>query len=377
MKETMTSRERIYKALSFQEADRYPIDLGMHFSTGISIFAYYNLRQYLGLSTDRIQVADTVQLLARVDDDVLERFHCDTILLNPPYKKLVEWRPRDHYSFLIPDHWKPNIEGRYIVVRRGEEMMRMPLDGFFFDGSWIQAKDYPDEENLKVFCQEAQRLYEETDKFTCLIGEFTDFFTGIDMACDMITDPDEVKKFNQGLLDWQIDKFFKILKFGGHNIGCIEINGDMGTQTAPFFSTARFEEFIFPYLKEFNRIVHENSNIKTFMHNCGSIQPLIPGLIEAQVDILNPVQVTAANMDPTELKQKFGNKITFWGGGCDTQQILGFKDEDAVRKNTAEMCRIFKQGGGFVFNQIHNIMGNVPPQHIVAMFDEAYANSFY
>jgi uroporphyrinogen decarboxylase len=378
VKETMTSRERIYKALNHQEADRYPIDCGMHFSTGISVFAYYNLRKYLGLPTDRIQIADTVQLLARVDDDVLERFHCDTVILNPPYKKLKEWNVRGDYRFLIPDQWTPEIEDNYYVVRRGGEKMIMPLDGFFFSGDcWLQAKDYPDEENLKVFCREAERIYQETDKFTCLMGEFPDFFSGIDMACDMLTDPDKVKEDNKAILKWMTEKFFRILEYGGGHIGCIEVNGDMGMQTGPFFSPDCFEEFVFPYLKEFNHIVHENSDIKIFMHNCGSIKPFIPGIIEAEVDILNPVQISANNMDPVELKQKFGDKITFWGGGCNTQHILGTKDEQDVRENTRELAGIFKPGGGFVFNQVHNIQGNVPPENIVAMFDEAYKNSFY
>jgi uroporphyrinogen decarboxylase len=130
-------------------------------------------------------------------------------------------------------------------------------------------------------------------------------------------------------------------------------------------------------LKEFNHTVHENSDIKLFLHCCGSIKPLIPGLIEAEVDILNPVQISAADMDPAELKREFGDKLTFWGGGCNTQNILGFSDEATVRQNTKDLTGIFKPGGGFVFNQVHNIMGNVPPQDIIAMFDEAYKNSFY
>jgi uroporphyrinogen decarboxylase len=377
MKETLSSRERIYRALNHEEADRFPIDLGMHFSTGISVFAYYRLREYLGLSTDAVQLADTVQLLARVDDDVLERFHCDTVLLNPPYKKLKEWRPRGDYRFLVPEQWIPVIEEGYYVVRRGEEKMRMPLEGFFFDGSWIQAKDLPDEENLKYFCGEAERIYQETDKFTCLMGEFNAFFTDIEMACDMLTDPDTVTARNKALLAAQTEKIFRILKYGGAHIGCIEINADMGMQSGPFFSPDCFERFVLPYMKEFNRIVHENSNIKVFLHCCGSIKPLIPGLIEAGLDILNPVQISADNMDPLTLKKEFGDKLSFWGGGCDTQRVLGFGGIEEVRKNTRELCGIFKPGGGFVFNQVHNIMGNVPPENIVAMFDEAYANSFY
>jgi uroporphyrinogen decarboxylase len=315
--------------------------------------------------------------LARVDDDILDYFHCDTVLLYLPFKNLREWHVRDDYRFLVPEQWKAQIEDRYYVVRRGDEMMRMPLDGFFFDGSWIQAKDYSDEENLKIQCREAERIYRETDKFTCLMGEFNAFFTGIEMACDMLTDPDKVKEQNKALLKSQAEKFFRILEYGGAHVGCIEINADMGMQTGPFFSPVCFEEFVFPYLKEFISIIHENSNIKLFLHCCGSIKPFIPGLIEAGLDILNPVQISAANMDPAELKKEFGDKLTFWGGGCNTQYILGFKDEEAVRQNTGELCRIFKPGGGFIFNQVHNIMGNVPPQNIITMFDEAYKNSFY
>ncbi|MDR1566792.1 MAG: hypothetical protein LBS48_05870, partial [Treponema sp.] len=110
---------------------------------------------------------------------------------------------------------------------------------------------------------------------------------------------------------------------------------------------------------------------------CGSVKPLIPGFIEAELDILNPVQISAANMDAAGLKSEFGDKLTLWGGGCNTQNILGFTDEETVRRNTRELSSVFKPGGGFVFNQVHNIMGNVPPQDIVAMFDEAYKNSFY
>jgi uroporphyrinogen decarboxylase len=378
MKGTLTSRERIYKALNHEEADRYPIDCGMHFSTGMSAFAYHNLRKHLGLSTDNIQIADTACLLPRIDEDILERFNCDTILLNPPFKKLKKWHVRDDYYFWIPEQMNPVLRGDgYYTVSKDNETMIMPPGGFFFDGGWPRFRDYSEEENLKVYCHEAERLYQETDKFTCLMGEFFVFFSGIEMACEMLTDPDKVKQQNEAQLKWQIEKFFKLLEYGGEHIGCIEVNGDMGMQSGPMFSPDCFEEFILPYLKEFVRVVHENSNIKTYLHSCGSIKLLLPGIIEAGIDIFNPVQISANNMDPAELKKEFGDKITFWGGGCDTQNVLGFRDEEAVRENTRKLTSIFKPGGGFVFNQVHNIMGDVPPQNIVAMFDEAYKNSFY
>jgi len=378
MKETLNSRERVYKALRHEDGDRFPIDLGMHFSTGISIFAYYNLRKYLGMSTDKVRMADVVWLLARLDDDIIERFHIDTILLNLPYKKTRIWNPRDEYRFLAPEQWNPVIEDGYHVFRHSDGgILRMPLGGFYFDGDTKQVKDHPDEENLKLLCREGERIYKETDKFTCLMGQFSAFFGGMEAACDMITDPDIVKAKNKVLLKNQIDKFFRILEYGGQNIGCIEINGDMGMQSGPFISNACFEEFVFPYFRDFIRVVHDNSDIKVFLHCCGSVKPFIPGFIEAGLDIFNPVQISANNMDPAQLKKEFGSKITFWGGGSNTQTVLGYRDENAVRQDTGELCKIFKPGGGFVFNQVHNIMGDVPPENIVAMLDEAYANSFY
>jgi uroporphyrinogen decarboxylase len=349
----------------------------MQFSTGISAFAYHNLRKYLGLNTDKIEVVDNVQMLARVDQDILDLFHCDTVLLYPPYKKTAVWNVRDDYRFIVPKQMNPQLEGGDWIVRRGQERMRMPSGGFFFDGGWIRIIDGTPEEELLALAKEAERLENETDKFTCLLNHFVGFMGGLDTACDMLTDPDSVIAFNKELLKKQIDKFMFIIKNGGRDLDCIEFNSDLGMQTGPLLSPDCYEEFVLPYMKEIIRVIHENSGAKVFLHCCGSVFTLIPHLIEAGLDILSPVQISAGNMDPAALKKAYGDKIAFWGGGCDTQNILGFKDESAVRENVHMLSNIFKPGGGFVFNQVHNIMGNVPPQQIVAMFDEAYKNSFY
>ncbi|MDR0669070.1 MAG: uroporphyrinogen decarboxylase family protein [Treponema sp.] len=377
MNSEVTGRERVKKALNHEEADRFPIDLGMQYSTGISAFAYHNLRKYLGLSTDRIEIADNVQMLARVDQDILDLFHCDTILLWPPHKKTMVWNVRDDYRFLVPEQMAPTQEDGYWIVRRGEVEMRMPPGGFFFDGGWIRVWDYTPEEWLLACCREAERLEKESDKFTCLLCEFVAFFTNIDMACDMLTDPDTVHAYNRDLLKKQIDKVMFIAKHGGRDLDCIEFCSDLGMQSGPMLSPDCYEEFVFPYMKELITVIHENTGAKVFLHCCGSVFTLIPYLIEAGLDILSPVQISADHMDPMELKKAYGDRITFWGGGCNTQKILGFKDEETVRENTRMLSGIFKPGGGFVFNQVHNIMGNVPPQNIMAMFDEAYKNSFY
>ena len=163
----------------------------------------------------------------------------------------------------------------------------------------------------------------------------------------------------------------------GKYINAIEINSDMGMQSGPLCSPASYEECCFPYLKRFCRHVHETSDIKIFLHSCGSIEPLLPYVVEAGVDALNPVQISAAGMDPKVLKEKYGDKICFWGGGCNTQSVLNLGTVEDVKRNVKELVDIFKPGGGFVFNQVHNIMGDIKPENIVAMLDTAYENSWY
>ncbi len=377
MKEYLTSRERVVRAINRQQVDRYPLDLGMHFSTGISIFAYINLRKYLGLDISNVNLVDTVQMLARVDEDIIERFHLDTILLNPPFKYTKKWTPREGYTFLIPQEMKPVLQGESFFVERNGEKMRMPKDGYFFDGSWLQFKDYYGKKEAEYFGKQAEYMHNETDKFTCLMGQFVGFFDGIDMACDMLLDGDKVHKYNKERLRTQLDWLKCFVKHGGECVGAIEINSDLGMQNAPMLSPDCYEEFVLPYMKEFIKVIHETTSAKVFLHSCGSIEPLIPYIIEAGVDILNPVQVSAKNMHPQVLKDKYGDKICFWGGGCNTQEVLPFASPQQVKQNVQMLTSIFKKNSGFVFNAVHNIMGNVPPENIVAMYEQAYKNSFW
>jgi uroporphyrinogen decarboxylase len=132
-----------------------------------------------------------------------------------------------------------------------------------------------------------------------------------------------------------------------------------------------------PFYKKFCTYIHENSDLKVHLHCCGSIRPIIPILIDCGIDVLNPVQISAYNMDPAGLKKEFGKEITFWGGGCDTQNILGIETSENVVRNVKNLVGIFKPGYGYVFSQVHNIMGDVSPENIVAMLDTAYCESFY
>ena len=378
MKETMTRRQRVQKAVNGEKTDRMPIDLGMHFSTGISVFAYKRLREYLGFDTDKIEIADNSQMLARVEEDILQRFHVDCILLNPPHINPVKWNVRDKDEFFRNKNINPvlNEKGDWLICQ-GEKSNRMPSGGFFFDGDGFNASDYTNEaEALAAYAKRAEYLYKETDYYTMKMG-FTAFFHGIDHACDMYTDPETVIEDQEKLLKDTIIKFDKMNKSYGKYIQCIEVNSDLGAQNAPMIDPNKYAEFCLPYLKQFCSHVHNTSDIKIFIHSCGSISPIIPHIIEAGVDILNPVQISADNMDPMEIKNKFGKKIALWGGGCDTQRILNLGTAEDVRKNVKELTDIFKPNGKYIFNQVHNIMGDVSPEKIVAMLDTAYENAFY
>lgn len=204
--ETMTSRERVIRTINHQPVDRMPIDLGFHYSTGISAFAYWNLREYLGLSTDNIEIPDIFQFLARVDEDILKRFHCDCMLLNPGSAKYNRWNPRGKYSFLMPSTVNPVLleDGSWIMEKDGRRM-RMPEGGFFFDGQWFTSGDETEDQIIAAYAKEAERIYKETDYYTMYIGYHAYFSCDdVDWQCSMITDPDIILEQNKKINEDQI-----------------------------------------------------------------------------------------------------------------------------------------------------------------------------
>lgn len=382
--ETLTSRERVMRTIRHQPVDRFPIDLGSHMSTGISMFAYWHLRAHLGLATDRIWIPDMVQGLAYVDADILERFHCDCILLEPQFRETMRWNPRGAYQFAIPAAVRPEPadDGGWIV-RQGEESMRMPANGYFFDGAWLNDWGHGSEDDrIALYAREAERIYKETNYATNLVGYshglgFNNYGAGsISAAIRACDDPEGLRSSREASLADNLRRAGKIIESFGKYIQIITVSDDMGGQNGPLCSPAYVEEFCMPYYKKFCAFVHAHSDIKVFLHCCGAIKPMIPMIIEAGFDILNPVQISADHMDPQTLKKEYGDRICFWGGGCNTQHVLGSGTPDQVADNVRHLTRIFKPNSGFVFNQVHNIMGNVPPENIVAMLDTAYAESF-
>ena len=376
--EKLSRRTRVRNAIEHKPVDRCPIDLGVHFSTGISVFAYHNLRRFLGLSTENIEMIDSVQMLARVENDVLERFHVDTKLLRPRWKNPVRWNVRDEYTFLICNRLLPQRQtnGDNVVSLDGQRM-RLPAGGYFFDGDWINVCELDEADFLSETVRQADEMRVNGDYFN-LFMDFPAYFFDLDFACDMYTDPDSVHERNAACHKSNLrllENLFRADKNG--NIDSVSLNSDLGMQNAPMLRPEMYGEYCFPYVKQFCDFVHKNSDKKVFLHSCGSIEPLLPYIVEAGVDVINPVQISAQNMEPSVLKKRYGERLCFWGGGCNTQQVLGSKTPEEVRANVRMLMEVFKPGSGFVFNQVHNIMGDVPPENIVAMLDEAYRSSWY
>ncbi|MCL2095421.1 MAG: hypothetical protein FWH10_00790 [Oscillospiraceae bacterium] len=383
MKEILSRRERVMRAVERRPVDRTPIDLGVHYSTGISAYAYQNLREYLNMPKKKIEVIDSFQFLARVDEDILERFHCDCMLFHPGYPTTKTWRPREHYEFEISGAINPTLEddGAWIFSGNDENnpgRMKSPAGGYFFDGwgfdTWASSLDF----NTEV-AKYAEKIYKETDYFTLYVGGGSGYFSdNPDYLVKLMLEPEEIKKDCENQYNWSIKSTADIIEKCGGYIQGLCLGSDLGTQTAAFVNPKIYADLIAPQLKKYIDFVKANSDYKIFFHSCGAMEPFIQILIECGVDILNPVQVSCKNMEPFELKKKYGDKICFWGGGCDTHGAFGKPTgtPGEVAENVRYLMSALAPSSGFVFNQVHNIMGDVKPENIVAMLDTAYEESF-
>ena len=290
----MNSRTRVLRAIEHKSTDRTPIDLGMHTSTGISAFAYYNLRKYLGLETDEIVIADPIQFTPRVELDVLSQLGCDCVRAMARWDDTHKWTVRGDDTFTIPTSLKPvqQADGSY-VAQRATATLRMPAGGFFFDGGWPSFYDCEYEEEMRRLGEDAKRLYEETDLFVGA-GKFSGFFrdSDINWLCDIMLEPEKVKEQLAAELKDQKKKFDLYQKHVKHYAQCLFVTSDLGSQQAPLINPAVYEEVVAPVLGELCSYIHQNSDYKIFMHCCGSIAPLIPTLIDCGIDIISPVQRT-------------------------------------------------------------------------------------
>jgi uroporphyrinogen-III decarboxylase len=406
----MTSRERVLKTVNFQVPDRVPIDLGGMKASGIAAGAYHRLKKLAGLDSST-KVLDPRFMIAVVEEEFRRRFHVDVAPVDlsgitAAVRPEREWIPRrlfDGTEVLLPPGTgiREDAEGNWILLNDdgSPSSFRMPRGGFYFDdisfdrGGRIDPRkfapvdDVPDE-FLRLLAEYAGGLYRETE-YALLGWGFGVCFLGLSLITDRASNvtqgqPSEwlmmlltEKETCHELMDRSVEATIRCLKQVNQAVGeyCFAwgiASDDSGTQRGEFISPDLWAEMIKPHYARLCDWIHRHTKMKTFFHCCGSIYHLIPHLIEAGIDILNPVQTSAANMEPKRLKEEFGRRIVFWGGGCDTQSVLPRATPEQVRQHVRERLEILSPGGGFVFNQVHNVQASVPPENVSAMLDAAY-----
>lgn len=367
----MTSRERMLTALRHQEADRVPIDLGGG-TTGIEVEAYDRLKPLLGFQGQtRTFVRDHVE----IDEPILQRFGVDTryVRVGPPQGYRLQLDPDNSYVDIWGTRWRKPVSSLYY------DMVEFPIkDATMDDLKRYRWPDPHDPGRTAGLRERARRLAEETDYAVVLdVTGFGVFEQGWalrgfeNFLADLIAEPEFAEALIQGVADYQIALYDHVLAEVGPYVQVVMVAEDLGTQTAPMVSPKTYRRMIKPAQKRVWQFIKSRTDAQLFLHSCGSVRAFIPDLIEIGVDILNPVQVAATGMDPKELKAEFGKDLTFWGGGCDTQKVLTFGTPDEVEAEVRQRIAELAPGGGFVFNQIHNVQPQVPAENIVRMLDAA------
>jgi hypothetical protein len=408
----MDSKSKVKLALDHKSGP-VPLDIGAYPTTGIHVSVLEQLRAHYGLEKKLITVFDPYQMLGYVDDDLREAIGIDTTALwsqttmygfkNEKYK---EWVTPWGQKVLVAEKFVTTEDADNIYIyAEGDKNFppsaKMPRASFFFD-TIIRQKEIDEDnlnaaDNLEEFGELSQedliyykKMADELRTSQYYVGANLGGTAIGDIACvpgPMLKDPKGIRDIQEWymstamrqaylheIFDKQVEialkNLEKIYQTAGDAIDMIYVCGnDFGTQNGPFCSADTFRDLYAPYYKRINGWIHSHTHWKTFKHTCGSIMPLIPELIDAEFDVINPVQWTANNMDPRKLKSEFGKDVVFWGAGVNTQKTLPFGSPEEVRKEVLEICDIFSKDGGFVFNTIHNIQAKTPIANLVAMIE--------
>jgi uroporphyrinogen decarboxylase len=376
----MTSRERVMQSLNHQEPDRIPIDLGATIVSSIARKAYIELKQYLGMPVEQINMLDYVQQLPYVDDGLMERFGVDFRMVQLPAATAIGVdiiEEGEYYAFF--DRWgsklhMPKKGGLYFdwVDFPIKEATMSALDGY----CWPQLDTI--EVNLQLGKQ-AKHLYETTDYAlvgSAVIGggifEQPARVMGLEsFLMALVAEPAFADRLMEKITDIYIESCDRYLEYVGPYIQVFTFWDDLVGQNGWIINPKLYRRLIKPKHKRLVEAIKKKTNAKLFFHSCGAARDLIPDLIDLGFDILNPVQVSAKGMDTRELKAEFGKDIVFWGGGVDTQQVLPFGKPQEVADEVKRRIDELAPGGGFVFAAVHNIQAFVPPENIVVAFDTA------
>jgi uroporphyrinogen decarboxylase len=405
----MNSRQRILAAINHTEPDRIPVDLGATPSSGISAIAYDHLLTHLPLTDKRNWVYDVVQQVAQPSLEVLDYFRIDTVDLGRTFNT----HDNDWYDYTLPNGgtaqqpvWfrpRRQPDGSFLAYRGGEAIAKMPdsaisydqivypfLDGYpsryganldeamgrihwaaLAHSPWDHAGEPDFWEKLAAHALQLRQTSQRAIVLSagCNLFEWGSFVRRLDnFLADLVESPAEVERFLDALMERHLSSLEKICQAVGDSVDIIRFGDDLGMNTGPLMSPAAYRKLFKPRHTILCRYIKAHSKMRVFLHSCGSIYKLLPDLIEAGFEIINPVQISARDMQPERLKKEFGSALTFWGAGADTRSILNHGTPAQVKDHVRSNIEALSPGGGFVFNTTHNILPDVPPQNIIAMF---------
>lgn len=412
-----SSRERLRQTLNHEEPDQVVVDLGSTAITGIHAQALYNLREALGLEKRRVKICEPLQLLGEVEEDVRQKLHIDCVDLSNGYNMFgfsnggrKPWTLPSGLGVDVPGDFNTTVDGagRTYLYPQGDKSVPpaavLPEGGCFFDNivrgncSCDEAEgrsareDFREDSGLlsdgqlRHMEELCNYCYNETDYgiiYSSAIASLGDFALipgpgvkhpkGVrdlpDFMMAGLLCPDYIHELFEMQTEVALKNAELIYQACGNKIQAIYVSGaDFGTQNGPYMSLESFREFYKPYHTRINRWIHEHTQWKTFFHSCGAVADFLQDFYESGVDILNPVQLSARGMDGKMLKEQWGDKFVFWGGGVDTQKTLPFGTPEEVYQEVTERLELFSKGGGYVFNTVHNIQANVPVENLAAMF---------
>ena len=407
----VTSRQRVLTALAHEQPDRIPVDLGGHRSSGIAAIAYAKLRDYLGLERKPIRVYDVQQQLAILDEDVLDRFGVDTIELGRGFAvDDADWRDwvlPDGTACQLPSWVEPERDaGRWVIrSQTGRVIAHMPDGALYFEQTYYPFAEQDDLDAIDEAFEEsmwtsiasppgplvagdggherlragAEKLRQQTDR--AIIGLFGGnllemgqfLYRNDNFLMLMAGEPKRAHAFLDRIVEIHLANLERYLAAVGDSIDIVLFGDDLGMQTGPQISPAMYVEFFQPRHAAMWRRAKELADVQVMLHCCGGVYQLLDHLIDAGLDAINPVQIACRGMDSEVLKREFGDRLTFWGGGCDTQRVLPSGSPQEVAAHVRQQIETFSPGGGFVFQQVHNITADVCPENIVAMFDATLA----
>jgi len=416
----MTPRERVLEAFAHRESGGVAVDFSSHRSSGIAAIAYAKLRSFLGFTRRPIRVYDPIQQLAVVDGEVLARFGIDVVEMGRGFsladRDWRDWTLPDGTRCQMPAWTKPErLPGEWVLRSpSGTVIGRMPDGALYFEQvnyPFAEAEDLdgipqafeeclwtspavaappgplaPGAEGERLLREGAARLRASTDRAIVglfggnlfEVGQF--LYRNDNFFLLLAGEPARAEAFLERVMDLHLENLRRFLGAVGDSIDIIVFGDDLGMQTGPQISPEMYRRIFKPrharMWGEAKRLAPAGRGgeqgrppVRVMLHSCGGIRELLPDLIDAGLDAVNPVQITCDGMDAAALKRDFGGDIVFWGGGCDTRTILPAGTPREVRDHVKRQVETMRKGGGFVFQQVHNVLANIPPENVVAMFD--------